>query len=206
MNENIPTYEKSITSRIYGYGRGNVFTPNCFLDLASRQSIDATLHRLAKAGTIRRIARGIYQYPEKHPLLGEIAPSIDAIAKALSISEQTKLLPSGAYAANLLGLSEQVPAKVVFLTNGRARKIKLGKLIIELRPTTPRKVAAAGRASGLVLSALRYLGREHITPERITHLRKTLSTKDREHLLADLPSAPVWMHPYLRAIAAPKTT
>jgi len=206
MRENITTYEKSITSRIYGYGRGKVFTPSDFLDLASRQTIDATLHRLTKTGTIRRIARGLYQYPEKHPLLGEIAPSIDAIVKALAASEQTKLMPSGAYAANLLGLSEQVPAKVVFLTNGRARKIKLGKLIIELRPTTPRKVAAAGRTSGLVLSALRYLGKDHITPERIAHLRKTLSAKDRERLLVDLPAAPVWMHPHLRAIAAKKST
>lgn len=201
MKNNVITYDKSITSRIYGYGRGKVFAPNDFLDLASRQAVDATLHRLAKAGTIRRIARGLYQYPEKHPLLGEIAPSIDAVAKALSASGQTKLLPSGAYAANLLGLSEQVPAKVVFLTDGRARKIKLGKLVIELRTTTPRKVAAAGRTSGIVLSALRYLGKEHITSERIAHLRKTLSAEDRKRLLADLPSAPAWMHPSLRAIA-----
>ena len=179
-----------------------MFTPMDFLDLANRKTVDAALHRLIKAGTIRRIARGLYQYPERHPLLGEVAPSIEAVAKALGASGQMKLLPSGAYAANLLGLSEQVPAKVVFLTNGRARKIKLGKLVIELRPTTPRKVAAAGRTSGLVLSAFRYLGKKHITPERIGHLRKTLSTEDRKRLLSDLPNAPTWMHPYLRAIAS----
>jgi hypothetical protein len=124
------------------------------------------------------------------------------VAKALAASEQVKLQTSGAYAANLLGLPDQVPAKVVFLTSGRARKVKLGKLIIELRPTTPRKVAAAGRTSGLVLAALRYLGKNHITSDRITHLRKTLSAEDRRQLLTDLPSAPGWLHPYLRAIAA----
>lgn len=193
--------EKSVTSRIYGRGRGGVFTPNDFLDLGSRDAIDQSLHRLTELGTIRRIARGLYHYPESHALLGEVAPSIEAVAKALAASEQVKLQPSGAYAANLLGLSEQVPAKVVFLTSGRARKVKLGKLIIELRPTTPRKVAAAGRTSGLVLAALRYLGKSHITPERIARLRKTLSPEDRKRLLVDLPSAPAWLHPYLREIA-----
>lgn len=198
--------EKSVTSRIYGKGRGSVFTPNDFLDLGSRGSIDLSLHRLTDAGTIRRIARGLYHYPESHRLLGEVAPSIEAVAKALAASEQAKLQASGAYATNLLGLSEQVPAKVVFLTSGRARKVKLGKLVIELRPTTPRKVAAAGRTSGLVLAALRYLGKNHITADRIAHLRKTLSAEDRRQLLADLPSAPVWLHPHLRAIAAKESS
>lgn len=193
---------KSVTSRIYGRGRGSVFTPNGFLDLGSRGSVDLSLHRLTELGTIRRIARGLYHYPESHPLLGEVAPSIEAVAKALASSEQVKLQPSGAYAANLLGLSEQVPAKVVFLTSGRARKVKLGKLVIELRPTTPRRVAAAGRTSGLVLAALRYFGKAHVTPERIAHLKKTLSVEDRRQLLADLPSAPAWLHSHLRAIAA----
>ena len=94
-----------------------------------------------------------------------------------------------------------MPAKVVFLTNGRARKVKLGKLVIDLRPTTPRNVAAAGRTSGLVLAALRYLGKSHITSARIAHLRTTLSREDRRQLLSDLAIAPAWLHPYLRAIA-----
>lgn len=188
--------------RIQGKGRGSVFTPNDFLDLGTRGSVDLTLHRLTDAGTIRRLSRGLYHYPESHRLLGEVAPSIESVAKALAASEHANLQPSGAYAANLLGLSEQVPAKVVFLTSGRARKVKLGNLEIELRPTTPRKVAAAGRTSGLVMAALRYMGRDHITRSRIAHLRRTLSADDRRRLLGDLPSAPVWLHPHLRAIAA----
>jgi hypothetical protein len=179
-----------------------VFSPNDFIDLGSRDAVDQSLHRITESGTIRRIARGLYHYPEQHPLLGEVAPAIEAVAKALAASERVKLQPSGAYAANLLGLSEQVPAKVIFLTGGRAQKVKLGKLVIELRPTTPRRVSTAGRTSGLVIEALRYLGKEHITPERIAHLRKTLSTEDRKQLLADLPSAPSWLHPILRAITA----
>jgi hypothetical protein len=194
--------EKALTRRIHGRGRGSVFTANDFLDLGSRGAVDLSLYRLNRQGAIRRISRGIYHLPQKHPLLGEVAPSIEAVAKALSASEQVKLQPSGAYAANLLGLSEQVPAKVVFLTSGRARKVMLGKLVIELRPTTPRKVSAAGRTSGLVIAALLHLGKAHLTPERISHLRESLSAEDRKRILLDLPSAPAWLHPVLRTIAS----
>ena len=192
----------SVLSRIYGRGRGCVFTPNEFLDLGSRDSIDQSLHRLSEKGPIRRIARGLYDYPDINPILGPIAPSIEGVAQALAKSEKAKLQPSGAYAANLLGLSEQVPAKIVFLTNGRARRVKIGNLTIELRPTTPKKTATAGRTSGLVITALSYLGKDHITPGRIAHLRKTLSAADRGQLLADISHAPTWLHPHLRSIAA----
>ncbi len=192
----------SVISRVYGRGRGVAFTPNDFIDLGSRSSIDLALHHLHRQGTIRRLARGLYDYPEVNPILGAIAPSIEEIAKALANNQKAKLQPSGAYAANLLGLSEQVPAKVVFLTNGRARKVKIGMLTIELRPTTPKKTATAGRASGLVITALAYLGKDHITPERITQLRKKLSPSDRTQLITDLAHAPAWLHPHLRAIAA----
>ncbi|MEI8090266.1 MAG: DUF6088 family protein [Opitutaceae bacterium] len=202
MSNNSQSVIKKVISRIYGRGKGCVLSPSDFIDLGSRDAIDQSLHRLTKLGTIRRIARGLYHYPESHTLLGEVAPSIEAVTKAMAASEQVKLQPSGAYAANLLGLSEQVPAKVVFLTSGRARKVKLGKLIIELRPTTPRRVASAGRTSGLVLAALRYLGQPHVTPDRIAHLQKTLSAEDRRQLLTDLPSAPAWLHRHLRTIAA----
>lgn len=202
MPNSSQSIEKSITSRIYGRGKGGVFTPSDFLDLGSRGAVDLSLHRLAAQGVIRRLSRGLYDYPETNPHFGAVTPSIEAVAKALAANTKTKLQPSGAYAANLLGLSEQVPAKVVFLTNGRARKVKIGMLTIELRSSTPKKTVTAGRASGLVFTALTYLGKDHITPERIAHLRKTLSAADRKQLLTDISFAPAWLHPHLRAIAA----
>ena len=201
MSNSSQSIEGAITSRIYGRGRGSVFTPTAFLDLGSRRAVDLSLHRLAKLGTIRRIARGLYHYPQTHKLLGEVAPSIEAVSKALAAHEQVKLQPSGAYAANLLGLSEQVPAKVVFLTSGRARKIKLGRLLIELRQVAPRHMAADGRTSGLVIAALRYLGKTNVTAARVDRLRMVLSAEDRKRLLTDLSHAPAWMRPHLRAIA-----
>jgi hypothetical protein len=171
------------------------------LDLGSRRAIDIALHRMAKQGIIRRLARGLYDYPKTNPMLGQLSPSIDTIVRALATKDQIRLQPSGAYAANLLRLSEQVPARVIFLTDGLSRRIRIGKQEIILKRTTPRNMAAAGRTSGLLIQALRYLGRSHVTSERIAHLRAALSAKDRKQILDDLRLAPAWMHPFLRAIA-----
>lgn len=199
MNEK--SIDSRILSRIHGHGRGSVFIPGDFLDLGSRRAVDLALHRLVKNGVVRRLARGLYDFPKTHPTLGLLSPSLDAIAKALTGRHKIRLQPSGAYAANLLRLSEQVPAKVVFLTDGPSRKVRIRNQTIELRRTTPRMMAAAGRTSGLVIAALRDLGQPHVTRERVAHLRTLLSAADRARLLDDLPLAPAWMHPFLRFIA-----
>lgn len=178
-----------------------MFSSNDFLDLGNRKAVDMALLRHTKAGTIRRMSRGLYYFPKSSALLGELHPTIEAVTKAVMARDHVKFQPSGAYAANLLGLSEQVPARVVFLTDGSARKIKLGKLIIELRPSTSRQMATAGRTSGLVFSALRYLGKQHLTPHVVARLGKVLSPEDRKRLIDDLAYAPAWMHAALRQIA-----
>lgn len=180
-----------------------MFTPGDFLDLGNRRSIDQALFRLHRAGKIRRIARGMYYQPKTHPLLGELLPTIEAIAKALAGRDRIRLQPADAYATNLLGLSEQVPARVVFLTEGPGRSVKVGAATIQLRHTTPRNMAASGRLSGLVIQAFRHLGKEHITPERLAHLRRTIPQAERRKLIRDLPLAPIWMHPHFRTLAAP---
>src|ERR1700722_13944867 len=110
--------DSRILARINGHGRGSVFVPGDFLDLGSREAIDVALHRLARKGTIRRLARGVYDFPKQHPVLSLLSPSADAVARALAGRDRTRFQPSGAYAANILGLSERVPAKAVFLTDG----------------------------------------------------------------------------------------
>src|SRR5436309_4144388 len=188
-------------ARIHGWGRGSMFVPGTFLDLGSRQAVDLALHRLAKKGTIRRLARGVYDFPKQHPVLGLLSPSADVVAKALAGRDSTRLQPAGAYAANALGLSEQVPAKAVFLTDGPSRTVKIGPQTIQLRRTTARNMAAAGRLSGLLIQALRELGQEHVTPERRAHLKRTLPAGKRRELLRDLRLAPAWMHPIFRELA-----
>ena len=192
--------QDKVLSRVYGKGRGWIFYPNRFLDLGSRPAVDKALQRLAASGTIRHLDRGLYDYPGKHPKLGLLSPSPDAIAKAISEKDGTRLQPSGAYAVNLLGLSPQVPAKIVYLTDGAQKTVQVGNQSIELRRTTPKNMATAGRVSGLVIQAFRYIGREGVTPEHIATLRRSLPKGDRERLWRDRIHAPAWMHRYFERI------
>jgi hypothetical protein len=197
----LQSIDSKILATINGRGRGSVFVPADFLDLGSREAVDIALYRLARKGTIRRLARGVYDFPKKHPILGMLSPSADEVARALAGRDRTRLQPTGAYAANILGLSEQVPAKAVFLTDGPSRTVKIGPMTIQLRRTTPRNMEAAGRLSGLLMQALRELGEEHITPKRREHLKQTIPADKRRELLKDLRLAPAWMHPIFRELA-----
>ena len=182
-----------IRSRIYGYGRGWVFTPKHFQGLGSSAAIDSTLRRLVADGTIRRLSRGLYDYPIHDPQLGAIAPSADAIARALVTRDAIRLQPSGAYAANVLGLSEQVPSRIVFLTDGPARKVKLGKREIHLQHTTPRNMATAGRKSGTIIQALRYLGQNQMNDQVMATIKRYIGEADRSAIQKDLRHAPAWI-------------
>ena len=190
-----------ILNRIYGRGRGCVVTPGYFLDLGSRQAVDLALHRLVKNGALRRLARGLYDYPRIDSDLGALSPTIDAIVKALKGRDSIRLQPSGGYAANLLGLTEQVPMKIVFLTDGPARKVQLGKQVIMLKHTTPRAMATAGRVSGMVIQALRHIGKRHVDDSTVVRLRKRLSADDKKQLLQDIRYTPSWIAAIMRRVA-----
>jgi len=193
--------EGQILRAIRALGHGSVFVPTDFLNFGSRQAVDIALHRLVRKGAIRRLARGIYDFPKEHPVLGKLQPSPETIAEALVGRDCTRIQPTGAYAANLLGLSEQVPAKVVFLTDGPSRTIKIGTITIQLRRTTPKSMSMAGRLSGLVVQAFRELGRENVTGERVEHLKRILPLDKRQELLKDIRLVPEWMHSIFKELA-----
>jgi hypothetical protein len=201
MRKKTQSIDSRVLARINGHGRGSVFVPRDFLDLGSREAVDLALHRLARKGTIRRLARGVYDFPKQHQVLGLLSPSAEDVARALAGRDRTRLQPAGAYAANLLGLSEQVPAKAIFLTDGPSRTIKIGATTIQFRRTTPRNMEAAGRLSGLLIQALRELGEERVTPERRERLRRALPADKRRELVKDLKLAPAWMHAIFRELA-----
>jgi hypothetical protein len=193
--------DQQILSRFYGAGRGSVFHPNSFLHLGRRSAIDQALSRLTAKGRIRRLARGLYDYPKVHPVLHQLAPNPDLVAKALAGKHGIRLQPSGAYAANLLGLSEQVPAKIVFLTDGPSKAVQIGNQQIHLKRTTPKNMQTAGRTSGVVIQALRYLGKEHINERIVEILKQKLSPQDKRRLLEDIRFAPSWMAALFRDVA-----
>lgn len=202
MIESRQSIEEKVLSRVYGHGRGWLFTPRHFQDLGKAAAIDSALRRLKAAGTIRQLARGLYDYPVSDPVLGLVAPSADAIARALVVRDAIRIQPAGTYAANVMGLSEQVPSRIVFLTDGPSRKVKIGRREIHLLHTTPRNMATAGRKSGTVIQALRYLGQDQVNANVLAALRRYITDVDRPTLRKDLVYAPAWVADLLHPITA----
>ena len=191
---------KKLLNRIYGKGRGWVFTPKSFADFGDMYSVHMALSRLAKAGTIRRLAVGLYDYPETHPTLGVLPPKPEQIAKAIADSENLAIQASGAYASNLLGLSEQVPAQIVFLTDGLNKKIKVGNQTIIFKKTTPKNLAGSGKTSGLVIHAIRNIGRIHINEDIIKKIKNRLTDEEKTMLKRDQRFAPDWVKKIIERI------
>jgi hypothetical protein len=204
MGKHPQSIDSQVLTRIKAAGAGAVFTPREFLDLGSRDAVDQALSRHARAGTLRKIARGLYELPRTHPRLGELTASADAIAEALKGRDALRLQPTGAHAANVLGLSNQVPMRVVFLTDGPSRRVTVGNREVVLKHTTPRNMATVGRASGLVIQALRWLGKENVDGEVIGKLRRTLKPADKAALLADAHLAPAWISAIFHQLAERK--
>jgi predicted transcriptional regulator of viral defense system len=171
------------------------------LDLGSYSAVALSLKELCDKGQIRRLARGLYDYPRTHPKLGDLSPTPEQIAQALADKDSSRIQPSGAYAANLLGLSEQVPAKVVFLTDATDRRVSVGRQEIILKRTTPKNMATAGRISGLVIQALRHLGKDHVDDAVVDKLARRLSADDRRQLMKDIRYAPAWIGGIIRGLA-----
>lgn len=129
--------EKTILRRVYGKGRGWAFSQNDLADFGSRSALDVALHRLCTQGTIRRVLRGIYDYPRHSALLGEpLSPDIDQVAHALARKFGWRILPNGPSALNLMGLSTQVPAQYggVSPNPRKFRQLKLGPALTTARP------------------------------------------------------------------------
>ncbi len=193
--------ENTIINRIYGHGRGWCFTPSDFLSVGSHGAVRIALLRLKRKKIIRQLGTGLYDYPRTHPELGMLSPDPEAVAKALAREQNIRIQPSGAYAANLLGLSEQVPARIVFLTDGAPRKIRVGNQEIALRRTTPHNMTTAGRISGTIIQALRFIGKDRITPAHKQSLMRRLTAADKRQLLKDRLYAPGWMRSLLEEVS-----
>nr|WP_192180404.1 DUF6088 family protein [Mesorhizobium amorphae] len=200
MDTTLSSAPDRIVRRARSSGRGSVFTPNDFLDLAGRAAIDQALSRLVKSGRLRRLARGLYDFPKVHPKLGPLSPAPDDIAQALARETGSQVQVAGSRAANVLGLSTQVPARSSYLTDGPSRRVVLGKRIVDLRHASPKHLIAPGSAAGTVVQALRHLGPSRAADIVLVASRQ-LSPSDKKRLASTAVQAPAWMRPTLHAIA-----
>lgn len=182
-----------IMKRVRGKGRGWVFTPKHFIDFGSRGSVDVAISRLVKSGLIRRLGRGLYDYPRQHDRLGVLTPDSATIADAIATRSGDKLAPSGAAAANRLGLSTQVPARTSYATSGRTRIAKAAGRSVTLRHSRAPVLDHASDTANAVLQALAQLGKGQVDADVIQRLATRIDDRALKQLLQARPSMPGWM-------------
>jgi hypothetical protein len=189
--------EQKILSRIYGRGRGWAFTKTDFVAGFGEANIHQALSALARAGKIRRVCHGVYDYPRQSELLGgALSPDVDQVAQALARKFSWRIQPSGEAALNLLGLSTQVPGRWVYLSDGPSREYPIGadgRQVLAFRKSPLKETGFRLRESGLLVQALKALGRECIDAATIETLRRRLDPALRGRILADTRAVTGWV-------------
>ena len=195
------TIGQTILDHIQTAGHGQVFTPKDFFDAGARSAIDQALARLVRTGKLQRLGRGLYYCPRMNPNLGiPVAPDVDQIAQAIGRRTGSRMVPSGAVAANLFGLSTQVPAKFIYLSDGRSRRLRVGNLEIQIKHVTPKELPLGSQTSAMVFQALRHLGRETVDAKVIAKLSTVLSAKQKRELQQDAHYTTGWIAGVVRQI------
>jgi hypothetical protein len=196
------TMRDKIVARIERLGEGKAFSAKDFLDIASRGTIDMALSGLTRDGTIRRIRRGLYDMPKVNPALGgKLSPDIDEAARAIARRQRWKIVPEGAWAANLLGLSTQVPSKIIYLTDGPNHEVPIGRRSISFKHARPKALAGLEGKMALVVQALRHLGKDNVGESEIATLRQKLSQAERKKLVKDTRFGIDWIYEVAKRIA-----
>lgn len=194
--------ENKTSARIYGNQRGWAFSKIDFLDLGSDADIRKALSKLAAKGTIRRVLRGVYDYPRTSKLLDtEMGPDLNQLAGALARRSGWRIQPSENTALNLLGLSTQVPALSVYLSDGPSKTYEIGKQQLVFKKRTLKESVFKHKESELVVQALKALGKERSDKEILQKLANTWTPNKWKKILRDTKTAPAWVSGMIRNIS-----
>lgn len=177
---------------------GSLFFIEDFLHFGTSKAVGKALERLVHRNELTRITTGIYARLKTHKLFGEIQPTTEEIAQAIAKRDKARIVPTGVLALNALGLSTQVPLKIVYLTDGAARTIKVGERTIKFKKTSPRNLSAIGPISRLVIQALKEIGKDNVTEEEIKVILKHLKNEESHRLENDIKLAPEWIRAIMR--------
>ena len=181
--------------------KGYAFSSYDFISAFPRDSIDKALSTLAKKKKIRRIARGIYDYPQYSDFLQkELSPNIEEVAKAFARKFNWRIAISGESALNLLGLSTQVVAKYIYLSDGANRTYDIQGTTLEFKKSSLKNIGFEYDESKLIVQALKALGKEHITPEVIETTRKQIDPKMYTKILNDTQTTTIWIYDAIKQI------
>lgn len=186
---------------ISGHGSGWVFSPSDMAGRFSRQQADNLLSELVSQGKIRRLARGLYDYPRYSELLKrELGPDIDQAAAAYARKFNWRIEASGETALNLLGLSTQVPAAYFYLSDGPNRRYEVMGVALEFKKTALKDIGFKYRESSLIVQALKALGKEHITVDVINKIRTQIDASKHSKILKDTRSTTNWIYEIIKEI------
>jgi hypothetical protein len=190
-----------IVERIEGWGPGTAFTAAHFFDLGGRPAIAQSLHRLVNRGVVRRIGRGVYEYPRFSMAGIPLPPDLEVVARAVASATGARVQLAGVHAAERLGLIEKVERDTTtFLTDGTSRRLRIAGQELELRHVGPRQLIAVGTVAGLVYQALRFVGEESLDSVAIQTLSDRLSPAEKAYLASKAQHFPVWMLPIVREV------
>ena len=192
-----PIVENAISEKLKLHQKGSILFVDDFLDYGNPESVKKALLRLKEKGTLVRLAHGIYLYPKTDKELGVLFPSTEDIAKAIARRDKARVVLTGVQALNKLGLSTQVSMKVVYLTDGASRNIKVGKRTITFRNTSPKNLLAQGEISGLVIQALKTIGQSKVDNKLILKIQTILKNEKTENIISDAKLAPAWINKIL---------
>jgi predicted transcriptional regulator of viral defense system len=179
-----------IELKINRFKPGQVFSPSDFKELGTSTSIRKALSRLVESGLAERMGQGIYVIPKNDKIFGKVLPSMEHLAEALAKKEHVKIKPSGQYALNKVGLSTQVPMRLVFLTTGNSKRIQIGKSAIIFKSTTAKKLSMKGDITSLLFLGLEELDLQKLSPTQMVRIRELLQQESPENLKYNLRLAP----------------
>lgn len=189
---------KQIEKRIRQLKRGSIIVPDDFRAVGGTEVVKKVLLRLEKQGLLKRVAFGIYVFPKQSKLLGALTPSVEEIAKAIAKRDKARIIPTGLYALNRLGLSTQMVLNAVYLTDGAARKIKINGTSILFKKAAPKNLAAIGEISGLVIQALKAIGNNKVEPHEEKRILEVLKKEKQKNIEHDTALAPEWIRKIMR--------
>jgi len=190
--------EVQVLKKIKKAKGGALFFVDSFQNQGNEKAVSKALERLVLKGEIMRVATGIYVRPLTDSIIGLLTPGIEDIAKAIAKRDKARIVPTGIFALNRLGLSTQVPLNVVYLTDGAPRKIKIENTTVTFKKTTPKNVAAVGEISRLAIQALRTIGKANVTIEEIDKIQSLLRKEKRTKLEHDIRLAPAWIREIMK--------
>ena len=182
-----------LEDKILSLKKGAIVFVSDFAGFGTAENVKKVLLRLEKKQLLVRLAHGIYLYPKIDKELGILYPSTESIAEAIAKRDKIRIIPTGIYALQQLGISTQIPMNVIYLTDGAPRKIKVGKRTITFKKTVPKNLAIKNKVLSNIVQGLKELGKENITDEIKQKINQALKKVPVEILKEEILNAPVWV-------------